>query len=205
MLMSEDVCPKEKKMFTELIVKSAKRLQDFLEKVMLLASLKSGRREFNIVETNLCDIVHEVISEFTAKALERNIKIEGKFDVEQLVFIDKRGIKKVISMILDNAIRFSPSDDNIQIDVTSDNENVCIRVVDHGEGIEQNYLPHVFDELSDPDVAHHSGGHGLSLAISRQIVLKHKGDISVESTKDSGTVFKVQLPATIPAELVNCE
>ena len=106
--------------------------------------------------------------------------------------------------MLDNAIRFSPFDEIIKVCVFSENEDVCIKVIDNGGGIDPDYMPYVFEELLDPDVAHHSEGHGLSLAIARQIVLRHNGNISVESTKGSGTAFKVQLPVAASSELVNC-
>jgi signal transduction histidine kinase len=78
-------------------------------------------------------------------------------------------------------------------------------VTDRGQGIDSNYLPYVFEELSDPDIDHHSKGQGLSLAIARQIVLQHNGTISAESKKGSGTTFTVRLPIKVPSELAQCE
>jgi signal transduction histidine kinase len=205
MLMFEDnIDAKEQKMFVEFVHSGAKRLHDFFEKIMILSSLKSGKRSFNMAQDDLCEILREAISEVVSKASDRNIKIEEIFDINPIVCVDKREIKNIIVMILDNAIRFSPSDEIIKVCVFSENEDVCIKVIDNGGGIDPDYLPYVFEELSDPDVAHHSEGHGLSLAIARQIVLRHNGIISVESTKGSGTAFKVQLPVAVPSELVNC-
>ncbi|MBN1804277.1 MAG: hybrid sensor histidine kinase/response regulator [Sedimentisphaerales bacterium] len=206
MLISEDdINPEEQKMFAELVLNGAKRLQCFFDKAMMLSSLKSGKRRFNMVQVNLCQIVREAICEVTEKAAERNIKMEEIFDAEAIVYVDGREIKSVVVMILDNAIRFSPSDEPVKIYISSDNKNVCVRVIDHGRGIDSDYLPYVFEELSDPDVAHHSEGHGLSLAIARQIILQHNGNISVESTKGSGTVFKIELPIVVTSEIVHCE
>jgi signal transduction histidine kinase len=206
MLMSEEnIDAKEQKMFAELVHSGAKRLHDFFEKAMVLSSLKSGKRQFNIEQANLCDVVHEAICEVAAKAVEQNVKIEEKFDVGPTVYLDKQEIKNVVTMILDNAIHFSPSDESITVCVSSDNEDVCLSVSDRGKGIDSDYLPYVFEELSDPDVAHHSEGHGLSLAIARQVVLQHNGTISAESTKGSGTTFSVRLPITVPSELAHCE
>lgn len=205
-LMSEEnIDAKEQKMFVEFVHSGAKRLHDFFEKIIMLGSLKSGKRSFNMVQANLCEILRGAISEVTSKASNRNIKIEEIFDINPIVCVDKTEIKNIVVMILDNAIRFSPSDEIIKVCVSSENEDVCIKVIDNGSGIDPDYLPYVFEELSDPDVAHHSEGHGLSLAIARQIVLRHNGNISVESTKSSGTTFKVQLPVAVSSELVNCE
>ena len=153
----------------------------------------------------MSEIIREAISEVEAEASERNIRIEELFDAEPIVSLDSQEIKNVVKMLLNNAIRFSPSDDVIKVNISEENEDVCIKVIDNGGGIDPDYLPYVFEELSDPDVAHHSEGHGLSLAIARQVVLQHNGNISVESTKGSGTTFEIQLPLTLPSELVNCE
>jgi len=206
MLMSEEnIDVKEQKMFAEFVHSGAKRLHDFFEKAMVLSSLKSGKRQFNIEQANLCDVVHEAICEVAAKAAERNVKIEEKFDTGPTAHLDKNEIKRVVIAILDNAIRFSPSDESITVCVSSGNEDVCLSVSDRGKGIDSDYLPYVFEELSDPDVAHHSEGHGLSLAIARQVVLQHNGTVSAESTKGSGTTFTLQLPVMVPSELAHSE
>jgi len=204
-MSNEDINPEEQKMFTQLVFNGAKRLQDFFEKAMVLSSLKSGKRLLNIARANLCEIVREAICDVAVEAAEQNVRIEELFDAEPKVYLDRQEIKNVVKMILNNAIRFSPSDDVIKVNISEDNEDVCIKVIDNGGGIDPDYLPYVFEELSDPDVAHHSEGHGLSLAIARQVVLQHNGNISVESTKGSGTTFKLQFPLTISSELVNCE
>jgi signal transduction histidine kinase len=206
MLMSEEnIDAEEQKMFAVMVYNSAKRLQQFFEKAMILSSLKSGKKQFNIEQADLCQLVRGAICDVTAKATERNMKIKEELDTVPTVYIDKQEIKNVVTMVLDNAIRFSPSGETIEICVSSDKENVCISVIDHGDGIDPDYLPYVFDELSNPDVAHHSEGHGLSLAIARQVVLRQGGNISAESTKDHGTIFRIRLPLMIPADLVNCE
>ena len=78
-------------------------------------------------------------------------------------------------------------------------------VTDRGQGIDPEYLPYVFEELSDPDIDHHSKGQGLSLAIARQIVLQHNGTISAESEIGSGTTFKVRLSLKVPSKLAQCK
>ncbi len=119
--------------------------------------------------------------------------------------LDRQQIKRAITSILDNAIRFSPAGWRVDVCVSGDDEYVCVSVTDRGEGIEPDYLPYVFEELSDPDIDHHSRGQGLSLAIARQIVLQHNGKIDAESTEGSSTTFTVRLPIMVPSELAHCE
>lgn len=206
MLMSEEnIDAEEQKIFAEMVYNAAKRLHSLFEKAMVLSLLKSGKRQFNMAPANLCDVVREAICEVAAKAAERKVKIEEKFDTSSTVCLDKEGFKRVVTAILDNAIRFSPSDGSIMVCISGGNGDVCLSVSDQGEGIDPDYLPYVFEELSDPDVAHHSEGHGLCLAIARQIVLQHNGTISAESTKGSGATFTVRLPVMVPSEVAHCE
>ena len=206
MLMSEDeIDAEEKKLLIEMVHSAAERLHRFFENVMLLSSLKSGKWQFNPEQANLCDVVNEAVCEVSTQAAERKVKIEERFDAGPTVCIDPAAIKRVITSILDNAIRFSPSEASVDVCVFGDEEYLCVSVTDRGEGIDSNYLPYIFEELSDPDIDHHSKGQGLSLAIARQIVLQHNGTISAESTKGSGTTFTVRLPIKVPSELAQCE
>jgi two-component system sensor histidine kinase/response regulator len=206
MLMSEEnIDAEEQKLFMVMVYNSAKRLHSLFEKVMLLSTLKSGKQQFNMEPAELREVVREAICKVAPKASERNVKIQEQFDAGPTVCLDKNEIKRVMIAILDNAVRFSPSDGIVTVGISSDNGDVCLSVNDQGEGIDSDYLPYVFEELSDPDVAHHSEGHGLSLAIARQIILRHNGTISAESTKGSGTTFTVRLPITVPSELAHCE
>ncbi len=206
MLMSEEnIDAEEQKIFAEMVYNAAKRLHSLFEKAMVLSLLKSGKKQFNMTPADLCDVVREGICEVAAKAAERKVKIEEEFDACPTVCLDRQEIKRVVTAILDNAIRFSPSDGSIMVCISRGNGDVCLSVSDQGQGIDPDYLPYVFEELSDPDVAHHSEGHGLCLAIARQIVLRHNGTINAESTKGSGATFTVRLPVMVPSEVAHCE
>jgi two-component system sensor histidine kinase/response regulator len=206
MLMSEEeVDAEEKKLLIEMVHSAANRLHRFFENVMLLSYLKSGKLPLNPEPADLSDVVHEAVCDVATKAAEHNITIEEKFDPGPAVNLDRQQIRMAVTSILDNAIRFSPSDARVNVCVTGDSESACVSVTDWGEGIDPDYLPYVFEELSDPDIDHHSRGQGLSLAIARQIVLQHNGTISAESAKGAGSTFTIRLPAMVLSELTHCE
>ena len=95
MLMSEDeIDAEEQKLLIEMVHSAAGRLHCFFENVMLLSSLKSGKWQFNPEQTNLCDVVHEAVSEMAANAAELEVKIEEKLDAAQTVCIDSQQIKR---------------------------------------------------------------------------------------------------------------
>ena len=206
MLMSkEDIDAEEQKRLVEQVCRGTKRLHRFFENAMMLSSLKSGKQQFSLAPTNLCALVHGAICEVAPKAAERNVRIEEKFEISSTICLDEQQIKRVITAILDNAIRFSPSDETVNVCVSSDNEDVCLSVTDQGEGIDHDYLPCVFEDFLNPNIDHRLQDRGLSLAIARQIVLGHNGTVSAKSTKGSGATFTVRLPATLQFEAAHCK
>jgi two-component system sensor histidine kinase/response regulator len=212
MLMSEDqMDPEERKLLVEMVYSAATRLHHFFENAMLLAALKSGKWPFRPAPVRLYDIVHEAVTGVKAQADQRKVKIEEQFPSDNLnndgpsAHLDRKEIGRALTAILDNAIRFSPPDGMVSVSVSSDDAGAMVSVGDRGDGIDPDYLPYVFEELSDPDIDHHSRGQGLSLAIARQIVQQHNGTISVESTKGAGATFMVRLPIVVPSEVVLCE
>lgn len=206
MLMSEDeIDAEEQKVLIEMLYSSAKRLHRFFENVMLLSCLKSGKQPFNSVQANLCDIIHKVICGKQAQAADRKIEINEKFESHPTICFDPQQINRVFEAILDNAIRFSTIGESIDVCVTGDDESVSVSVTDRGQGIDSDYLPYVFEELSDPDIDHHSKGQGLSLAIARQIVQQHNGTVTAQSAEGCGTTFTVTLPIKVSSELAQCE
>jgi two-component system sensor histidine kinase/response regulator len=206
MLMSgEEIDADDRKLLIEMMHSAARRLHHFFENVMLLSSLKSGKCQFNPKPIDLREVVHEAVCDVATSAADRRIKIEEKFDAGLTVNLDPKQIRRVVASILDNAIRFSPKGARVNVYVTGDNEYLNVSVTDRGEGIDPDYLPYVFEELSNADIDHHSQGQGLSLAIARQIIQQHNGTIGVESAKGSGTTFTVRLPVAVPSELAHCE
>jgi signal transduction histidine kinase len=104
-------------------------------------------------------------------------------------------METVFRAMLENAVRFSPLAGHIVVAALCDDACCRVTVTDYGTGIDADILPHVFEEFVHTDITHHTVGHGLSLAIARQIVLAHNGTIIAESTKGAGTTFTVRLPA----------
>jgi two-component system phosphate regulon sensor histidine kinase PhoR len=97
--------------------------------------------------------------------------------------------------LVDNAIKFSPKGGTVEIRMSDENEHVQVAVEDHGIGIPKENMDHIFDrfyhlERSGDDLF---GGIGLGLAITRQVIQEHHGNIDVESEPGKGTVFTLTL------------
>jgi signal transduction histidine kinase len=151
--------------------------------------LKSERVDLNA-------LVRDRLAATASRWLDKDIEFEGPDD-EQLIMIgDPHRIEDVISILLENASKYTPPGGRVSATTTRQNDLVCIRVADTGQGIPQADLPRIFDRFfrSEASRAAGEGGFGLGLAIAKSIVDSMAGDISVDSALGEGTTFTVTLP-----------
>lgn len=116
------------------------------------------------------------------------------------VFGNDHALSRVLIILLDNAIRHTPSGQQVVLRVTSTLESLVIEVKDTGVGIAPKHLPYIFERFYRTDEARNrsTGGAGLGLAIAKGIVQAHRGQVNVESTLGQGTIFRVTIPAIAP-------
>jgi len=134
----------------------------------------------------------KVKSEIDSKNLD--VQLESK-DIN--IKANKSGISEVITILIDNAIKFNKKNGSIRIKCEQGNKYVTLKITDTGIGIDKNDLPHIFDRFYKADSSRTKAEHegfGLGLSIARNIVKAHKGAISVNSTKNKGSTFIVKLP-----------
>jgi signal transduction histidine kinase len=113
-----------------------------------------------------------------------------------LVQADPGRIAQVLTNLLDNALRHTPSGGQVRLTLTDQEENLFVTVEDTGAGIPKEELPSVFERFyrADRSRTRGTGGSGLGLAIAREIVRAHGGDIWIESEPGRGTKVGFHLP-----------
>jgi len=99
-------------------------------------------------------------------------------------------LERAVNNLLDNAARHSPPDGTVDIDVDS----AGVRVRDHGPGVDEQDLPHVFDRFYRGANGRGQQGSGLGLSIVRQVSEQHGGSVSAANAPDGGAVFTIRLP-----------
>lgn len=110
---------------------------------------------------------------------------------------DRESLVELVSILLDNAIKYSPAGSKVAVSAGRHGKFSIIAVSDKGEGINQADLPRIFDRFYQADSSRHKhgkGGYGLGLAIAKRIAEAHKGHITVSSVAGKGTTFTVFLP-----------
>ena len=125
-------------------------------------------------------------------------KIEIKLDLEYLRFdAGEQEIEKLLTILLDNAVKYTPRNGHITLSAKSDGKYALINVQDTGMGIAPQDIPHLFDRFFRADQSRSKNqveGFGLGLSIAKRIVDSHHGSIDVSSVIGTGTTFTVKLP-----------
>ena len=111
---------------------------------------------------------------------------------------DRNRIRQVASILLDNAIKYTPEGGKVTVAVRETDGWAELEVSDTGVGIPEDQLPLVFERFYRADKARASSGAGLGLAIARQVAEAHGGRIQVESTPGEGSTFTLLLPKKLP-------
>lgn len=184
----------ERREWAKLILLSAARLQDVLEKVLTLAEIKSGEARTPRELVSLDDLVREAVAVAATRA-EDGRTIEPHLECTMLVRVDVEHVRFVVAAMIDNAMRFGPPGEAVVVATANDGDRCVLRVTDRGEGIPAEFLPRVFDEFTCRDVKHHTRGAGLSMAIGRTVAAAHGGTLRVESRPGEITTFTLALPS----------
>jgi signal transduction histidine kinase len=143
---------------------------------------------------DLTQILRDVVDAFFPDAAARRVKLTLEMAASpQWLDADEQRLLQVFSNVVDNAIKFTPSDGSILVSVTRSGSSVEVRVKDTGRGISTEQLPRVFDLYATAAAPH---GMGVGLTVARRVVELHGGSITVRSEGlDRGTEVIVLLPA----------
>ena len=126
------------------------------------------------------------------KAKQMTITVEA---TNAHVATDKSMLIKILIILLDNAIKYSPDKSQVRISCNEGSGGVTISVIDNGMGIAAHDLKHIFERFYRTDASRSQiGGHGLGLAIAVKLVAKLHGELTVESTPKKGSTFSIWLP-----------
>lgn len=126
-----------------------------------------------------------------------NHRVVIKATKHPLVDGNEAAIHELLSVLVDNALKYSPSDSKVFITISSGNRQAKFSVKNFGLGIEPEALPHIFDRFYRADnsrAKHINKGYGLGLALAKKIVELHNGELTATSTPAKTTVFSVGLP-----------
>jgi len=146
--------------------------------------------------TNLGSLVEYAVDKVREKAEQAGVELRVDLDSDApLVSGHVRSIQRALGQLLDNAIKFSPGGGVVYVRVERAPEGAKVSIRDHGIGIAEEVLPHIFDRFFHLDKIGERvyGGLGLGLSITKQVIEQHHGRIEVESKAGEGSTFTIYL------------
>ena len=189
----ESLSSEERKEFSDIMNLSLDRLTFLVESMIKMSRLESGVINLRSEINDLNDTVIHAISQVQKKAIEKNIDIE-LFQKDKIKILhDKNWISEAIFNILENGVKYTPSNGKIKVSIQSYEMFVRIDVEDNGIGIKEEEIPKIFTRFYRGNNVGNTEGIGIGLYLTRSIISKHGGYIQVMSS-ESGSRFSVFLP-----------
>lgn len=184
----------------EAIHHSSERIARLIHGLLEVSALDAGRLRLHRTTFDLTELAREVIADVQFAAPRHRLRLCSPGPA--VVFADRDRIAEVLAGLLDNAVKFSPRDEVIDLTIDAASpphgREVVVGVHDHGAGIPADRQPHVFEPLYEPQPSGapgYVGIVGLGLYLGKRIVEEHGGRIWFETGDGKGTTFRVALPA----------
>lgn len=174
----------------------AKQVMELINQFFTLAKLEAGDTDLKLGRINICEVCREIVLEFYELLIQKEFQVELSIpETELYVQGDWDALQRIFHNLLSNAIRYGSDGKYLGVFLRQDDGSVWIDVIDHGKGIGQDSLPHVFDRLYTMEDSRNREiqGNGLGLTIAKNLADQLGGGLSVSSIPDEKTVFTVLL------------
>jgi signal transduction histidine kinase len=183
------------------IDEQANRLARLIEQLLDISRIDQKKFSLERAPSNLADMAEAVVDLFAARTTKHQIILSA--DREVVADVDLDSIERVLTNLLDNALKYSPGGGQIDVEIQgADGEQARVSVRDHGIGIPPEKRSEIFSRFYQGHIEDHRSGLGLGLYISQQLVVLHGGRITAEFPVDGGTRFVVLLPIREPVNVL---
>lgn len=171
-------------------------LINLVENLLAVTRLEEGRMNINLTTELVGDVIAEALKHIHTKSEKQKITVIQQDDL-LLAKMDARLIVQVLINLLDNAVKYTPSDSHITITAKRNGEMVCVSVADNGHGIPDEQKSRVFDMFytGSTKIADSRRSIGLGLSLCKSIINAHGGEITVTDNTPHGAIFTFTLPA----------
>ena len=170
-----------------------------VEDLLDISRIVTGRMRLSVHPVDLESVVNAAIDSVGPAAAAKAIRLQSAIDVpEGWVHGDPDRLQQIVWNLLSNAIKFTPSGGRVDVTVQREDGQAVLRVIDSGQGITPEFIPHVFDRFRQADgtTTRNVGGLGLGLAIVRHLAELHGATVTASSEGEGrGAAFTLRLPA----------
>jgi two-component system sensor histidine kinase VicK len=201
LISDEEIPSKMRERFLRVILNETDRMAHIVKDLLTLTRMDYGRLDWNFEPINTVQLFEEI-----AEAMRGEASLKGHSLILRLgeglpsITGDRDRLQQAVANLISNAIKYTPDDGKITIDVYSSGGNLSFCVTDNGLGIPKEDIPRLFERFYrvDKGRSREMGGTGLGLSIAKDIIDHHKGTIEVKSGVGEGTSITVTLPAGLP-------
>ena len=195
-ILRQDFESEETKAMADTIYKSAKRLSETLNLILDLSKFESEKRDIKNREIDLVSKAIVIINSFEGTASKKGLTLKSSFSQNSIIInFDERAFHSILNNLINNALKFT-SEGSVTTTIILNDDHVEIKVIDTGIGIAEQDYQNIFEEFRQASEGYNRNfeGSGLGLSITKKLVEKFGGTISVESEIEKGTTFTVILP-----------
>lgn len=203
-LLSQNPSPEDQRKYLSAIRSATENLKVIINDILDVASLESGKIQFERIGFRLTDIVNGLIATFQYQCDQKGLRlrVDNQVASDTVLMGDPVRLNQVLINLLSNAIKFTHAGQVelvLQPELLGNTCNLTIRVTDTGIGIPASKLTNIFERFSQADasITRRYGGTGLGLTIVKQLIGLQGGSIQVESQDQHGSTFRVVLPFDI--------
>jgi len=201
LLRSGKVDPEDREDGLDAIERNSRVLTELVEDLLDISRIVSGKLRLDVQRTHLAEIIEAAWASVTPAAAAKGVRIHKVLDsLAGPVSGDPARLQQIVWNLLANAVEFTPKGGQVQVLLERVNSHVEISVIDTGQGIKPEFLPHVFERFrqADASTTRQHGGLGLGLAIVKHLVEMHGGTVRAKSPGEGqGATFTVSLPIIV--------
>ena len=171
-------------------------MEKLLKQLLEFARLENGSFKLNMQEGDITELIREILIEYLPTIEKESIELNLNLPKQSIYLkYDQERMERVIRNLLDNALKYGMEAKRLDVTVYKKEKDVIIEVQDFGRGMNEETVKHIFDRFyrGEKGRGTKSGGMGLGLAISKEIIKQHHGTITASSQMNQGTKMKIVL------------
>lgn len=174
----------------------SRRLRDLTNNLIFLSRMEEEKAPLQMIEFPLSDMVSETVQSFQAVAMTQNKQVSAEVEPMLSMNGDQKSIRQLLSILLDNAVKYSPEGGQIRLTLRRQGKGVMLQVYNTAEQMDREELPYLFDRFYRTDKSRNSqtGGYGIGLSIAQAVVQAHKGKIWAASPDGRSLTVTAVLP-----------
>jgi PAS domain S-box-containing protein len=186
--------------YTAIMRQNCYRLLRIINNLIDISKIDEGHFFMHFKNENIVSVVENIVLSIVDYVESKNISIIFDTEVEEkLMSFDPDAIERIILNLLSNAIKFTPSNGSIEVNIYDKVKSVIISIKDTGIGIPIEKQSEIFERFVqvDKSFSRNREGCGIGLSLSKELIVMHNGNITLESIEGKGSEFKVEIPVKI--------